>query len=95
MDSSPGQSAYVPPPRTTRAMCWICEASASFDFLARLGARVAQPDDYIERRPASEPWIWFCTRPQPHRPCGEDVVVLCTKASKIEVVGDQNISRSR
>jgi len=26
---------------------------------------------------------------------GEDVVVLCTKASKIEVVGDQNISRSR
>ena len=25
---------------------------------------------------------------------GEDVVVLCTKA-KIEVVGDQNISRSR
>ena len=26
---------------------------------------------------------------------GEDVVVLCTKASKIEVVGDQNIFRSR
>ena len=25
---------------------------------------------------------------------GEDVVVLCTKASKIEVVGDQNITRS-
>ena len=26
---------------------------------------------------------------------GEDVVVLCTKASNIEVVGDQNIFRSR
>ena len=25
---------------------------------------------------------------------GGDVVVLCTKASKIEVVGDQNITRS-
>ena len=65
-----------------------------FAFLANPGARVymlAHSDDYMRTALSDSGDLNLSC----HGGGGEDVVVLCTKASEIGVVVDQNISRSR